>query len=478
MKRIIIAGLAFSLFSCSGDFLNIYPETSLNEGNFYKSDEEIITLVNGCYTSLRDIEKRTHWIISELKSDVLDQQTSSVAGDFTTSRMDEVIAGADNLALNDFWNFSYKGIYNCNKAISVLENGKHTWTNTALQNRSAGEVYFLRALYYFNLARQFGDVPMVVTSITGLEAVDIKRSPVADIYNLIIADLDKAQSHLQAAVGAEEKGRVNYEASLGLLGKVYLTIQNYEAAEVVLKKVIDSGKFSLLPDYKDLFDPTNKDYKETLFAVQYSEATAALSNQFIFLNAPYTSKGEVTNRPNIALALAGNMRPTADLIAAFEPNDKRKSVSIAYWKGPDWDGIVADIPYCAKYKAPQTAALNWCGDNFPILRYSDVLLMYAEVLNNLNRTADAANYVAIVRARAGLTTDISALAKSQLDLLIEKERMLEFCFENQRWYDLVRKGRALEVMRAHGKAIADIQILAAIPSEQVLINKLNQNSGY
>ncbi len=478
MKRIIIAGLVFGLYSCSGDFLNIYPETSLNEGNFYKSDEEIVTLVNGCYTALRDLEKSTHWIISELKSDVLDQQTSSVAGNFTTSRMDEVIAGADNIALDDFWNFSYKGIYNCNKAISVLENGSHTWSNPALQNRSAGEVYFLRALYYFNLVRQFGDVPMVTVPVTGIEAVHIKRSPAAEIYSLITDDLTKAQTALQSSAGTEENGRVNYEAALGLSGKVFLTIKNNEAAEAVLKKVIDSGKFTLLPDYKDLFDPASKDFKETLFSVQYSEAAAALSNQFIFFNAPYTSKGEVTNRPNIALALAGNMSPTTDLIAAFEPGDKRKSVSIAYWNGPGWNGVVADIPYCAKYKAPQTAALNWCGDNFPVLRYSDILLMYAEVLNNLNRTTEAAGYVSQVRARAGLTSDISGLSKNELDLLIEKERMLEFCFENQRWYDLVRRGRALEVMRAHGKDMPDNQVLAAIPSEQILINKLEQNTGY
>ncbi|MCE7062197.1 RagB/SusD family nutrient uptake outer membrane protein [Dyadobacter sp. CY343] len=477
MKKIILAGLVLSLYSCSGDFLNIYPETSLNEGNFYSSDEEIITLVNGCYTSLRDIEKRTHWVISELKSDVLDQQTSSVAGDFTTDRMDAVIAGSDNLALDDFWNFSYKGIYNCNKAISVLESGSHVWSNAALKSRSSGEVHFLRALYYFNLVRQFGDVPVVTEPVTGLEAVNIKRSPVADIYALITEDLTKAQTHLEAAATVEENGRVNYAASLGLLGKVYLTTKNYQAAEVMLKKVIDLGKFSLLPDYKNVFDPANKDYKETLFSVQYSEAAAALSNQFIFFNAPYTSKGEVTNRPNIALSLAGNMRPSQDLIKAFEVGDKRKSVSIAYWRGPDWNGIVADLPYCAKYKAPQTAALNWAGDNFPILRYSDILLMYAEVLNNLNRTAEAIPFVNQVRERAGLKP-AAGLAKTQLDMLIEKERMLEFCFENQRWYDLVRRGRALEVMRAHGKQAPDAQVLAAIPSEQILINKLNQNTGY
>lgn len=478
MKNIMLTVLIFSLCSCSNDFLNIYPETSLNESNFYKSDEEYITLVNGCYTALRDIEKRTHWIISELKSDVLDEQTSSVAGDFTTSRMDGVIAGADNLALNDFWNFSYRGIYYCNKAIAVLENNNYSWKNSNLQNRSIGEVYFLRALYYFNLVRQFGDIPMVTTPITGVEAVNIKRSPVNEIYNLIISDLIKANNSLESTDNVAENGRVNYEASLGLLGKVYLTNKNFEAAEQTLKKVIDSGKFSLLANYADVFDPANKDFTETLFSVQYSEATAELSNQFIFFNAPYTSKGDVTNRPNIALGLAGNMRPSKEVIDAFEVNDKRKSVSIAYWNGPDWDGIIVNIPYCAKYKGPKNAALNWCGDNFPILRYSDILLMYAEVLNNLNRTSDAATYVLQVRQRAGLLNDLSNLSRNELDLLIEKERMVEFCFENQRWYDLVRRERAVEAMKVQGKNISPNQLVAAIPSEQILINKINQNPGY
>lgn len=478
MKKLLIAAFTLSMYSCSNDFLNVYPETSLNEGNFYKSDEEIITLVNGSYTALRSIEKRTHWIIAELKSDILNEQVSSVAGDFTTSRMDGVIAGSDNLALNDFWNFSYKGIYNCNKAISIIERESYTWTSPTLQNRSAGEVYFLRALYYFNLVRQFGDVPIVTVPVIGSEAVKIKRSPISDVYTLIINDLNTAQLKLQAAEGTEVNGRVSYGAALGLLGKVYLTLKNDKDAEVVLKKVIDTGKYSLLPDYAKLFDPANKDYKETIFSVQYSEATAELSNQFIFFNAPYTSKGAVTNRPNIALSLAGNMRPSPEFLTSFETNDKRKAVSVSYWNGPDWDGVTANIPYCSKYKGPQTAALNWCGDNFPILRYSDILLMYAEVLNNQGKTAEAAGYVFKVRERAGLVNDISALNKTQLDLLIEKERMLEFCFENQRWYDLVRRGRAIEVMKAQGKTVAPTQLLAAIPSEQILINKLDQNKGY
>lgn len=158
--------------------------------------------------------------------------------------------------------------------------------------------------------------------------------------------------------------------------------------------------------------------------------------------------------------------------------DKRKEVSINYWTGPDWNGVVAAIPYCSKYKPPQSSPLNWAGDNFPVLRYSDVLLMYAEVLNSQGRTMEAIPYVYMVRERSGLIGSLSGLSQKELDLLIEKERMVEFCFENQRWYDLIRRGRALEVMRDHGIEMTENQLLAALPGEQILINKLPQNPGY
>ena len=494
---IIIICLLFTVCSCSDNFLEIYPETSLNEGNFYQSDEELTILVNGCYVPLSGYSKRDHWIMSELKSDNMTIQVSSSAGDFSSWATDALLAGSDDLTIKDFWNLSYNGIYRCNKVISIYEELIYTWSNEELKNRSIGEVYFLRALYYFDLVRQFGDVPLVTKNISGKEAVAIKRSPVDEVYKLIISDLNNAQEHLSEATQIEVNGRVNESAALGLLGKVYLTQKDYIASEKVLKMVIVSGKFSLLPNYADLFNPVFKDFKETIFSVQCSEGAADLSNNFIFFNAPYLSKGDVTNRPNIALALAGNMQPSQDLIDAFEVGDKRKNVSINYWTGPDWTGVISAIPYCSKYKPPQSSPLNWCGDNFPVLRYSDILLMYAEVLNNQGRTMEASSYVFMVRERAGLTNDISDLSKSNLDLLIEKERQVEFCFENQRWYDLVRRDRVLEVMNAHFvssiynnpyfsnafvnyplSGMAPYQILAALPGEQILVNKLEQNPGY
>ena len=156
---------------------------------------------------------------------------------------------------------------------------------------------------------------------------------------------------------------------------MYLTTHQYELAAGALKELIDLGKYSLLPAYSDLFNPAAKDFKETIFAVQYSENTAELANRFLFWFAPWSSGGEVTKRPNITLQGGGWNQPTDDLLAAFEAGDTRKDVSIAFWTGKDWDGAIRAIPYCNKFKAPLAAPDDRTGDNFPILRYSDILLM-------------------------------------------------------------------------------------------------------
>ncbi|MFD1165726.1 RagB/SusD family nutrient uptake outer membrane protein [Sphingobacterium daejeonense] len=476
MKKLIYITIIFLMSSCSNEFLDLYPETSLNESNFYKSDEEFISLVNGSYIPLRNLNKTVMWDVSEVKSDNMDLQPSNT--NIEQSRNENFLMSSSSIVHKSLWDNAYKGIYNCNKTLNAIEGSDYTWNNEFLKDRSLGEVYFLRALYYFELGRQFGGVPLVLTEINSQDAVNIKRSPIQDVYQQVVSDLTLAIDHLSKANDVHENGRASLTAAQGLLGRVYLTQKDFSKAESILNTVIKSGKHGLLSNYADVFNPSKKDYYETLFSVQFSESAAELANNFIFFNAPYTSKGEVTGRPNVAIQVNIAIKPTQNLINSFNENDLRFTTSIGKWTGSDEKGGTADYFYCAKYKGPQTAILGWSGDNFPILRYSDILLMYAEVLNELNRTGEAINYVKMVRDRAGLTENLVGLSKVDLGLLIEKERRLEFCFENHRWFDLVRTGRALEVMKALGKDIKQEQLLAPIPGDQVLINNLEQNPGY
>jgi starch-binding outer membrane protein, SusD/RagB family len=491
MKKILFLILII-VSACSNDFLEIYPKTTLNEGNFYQSEEEYITLANGCYTPMRDYEKNWHWVIAEMRSDNSSYHHSTQAGEQTRMAIDQFIASSSDFTFDSYWKYSYAGITRCNKLLYELDRTTITWSES-YKERCYGEALFLRALYYFNLVRQFGGVPLVLKPITSVEAVDIKRSTKDIIYENIINDLQNAVSNFSNATDIEEDGRANWSAAASLLGKVYLTLHDYTNAESILDEVINLNKYILLPDYADLFDPSNKDFNETIFAIQYSEGSGELSQQFIFQFAPPNSKGEVTNRPNISLGSGPKWnKPTQDLLDAFEQGDYRKDVSIGYWTGEDWDGEIKDIPYCKKYKPPITAPNNWCGDNFPIIRYADVLLMYAEVLNEQGKTIEAIPYIEQVRQRAGLSEPLSGYDKISLRELIAKERQVEFCFENHRWYDLLRTGKAIEILSSHGirekekKPYLDpgafemdeYKLLAPIPVEQVLLNEIEQNPGY
>lgn len=484
-----------SLFvGCSSDFLEIYPETTLNEGNYYKSENEYILLTNGCYIPMRNYYKEAFWVLSEIPSDNSSFQYCPHDGGGLERRNADLFQVTANDGYNtSFWNISYNGITRCNKLIYEVLKSDDIWITDGYKERCLGEGYFLRALYYFNLVRQFGGVPLVIAPITSQESVNIKRSSESVIYDQIILDLNQATNFLEKADSKEEVGRANYAACLALLGKVYLTMHQYKEATIALQKVVDLKRYELLPNYNDLFNPAKKDYVETIFAIQYSENNRDLSNQFCFQFAPWSSRGEITHRPNINInnGRYGWNQPTMDLIEAFEEGDKRKDVSIGYWYGEDWNGEKRNIPYCCKFKPPMSALDDRCGDNFPVLRYSDVLLMLAEALNEQGETAQALPLVEQVRVRAGLGMP-KGLDKNALSDLIARERQVEFCFENQRWYDLKRTGKALKVLKVHGmkeKAnkpylnantylMEEYMLLLPIPPDEILLNGLEQNPGY
>lgn len=494
-KLIFLLGVCI-LSSCSNDFLELFPKTSLNQSNFFQTQDQYILLANGCYVPMRDYYKDAYWTMTELMSDnssyqnsTLDQGALKYKAAFAL-----YIVLPENSYLQTFWSNSYNGIYNCNILLADIERPNVTWASESIKERCYGEAFFMRAFYYFNLVREFGGVPILTKPTSPKDAIGIQRSTESQVYETIVADLKDAITHFSKATDVEENGRANLGAANALLGKVYLTLHNYADAEVALKTVITSNKYALLANYVDVFNPSKKDFKETIFSVQYSEGSAALSNRFIFWFVPWTSAGEITLRPNISIANTnhGFNQPTNDLINAFEPGDLRKDVSIKFWTGKDWDLVVRTIPYCGKFKPPISSTVDRCSDNFPVIRYSDVLLMYAEALNNQGKTGLAIPYVQQVRNRAGLTASLSGYNQASLDVLIAKERQIEFCFENQRWFDLKRTGKALEVMTAHAareKALKswlipsayqlnENKFLLPIPSQEITANHLEQNPGY
>jgi hypothetical protein len=293
------------------------------------------------------------------------------------------------------------------------------------------------------------------------------------VYTTIVSDLTQAGGLLPDSYSGSNVGRATSGAAKSLLGKVYLTRKQYSEAARVLKEVIDGGQYALLPSYADVFRVENANHKESIFEVQYKANSQGRGSPFATLFTPRTGNAGILLTGQGATQ--GYNRPSPDMISAYPAGDLRKDASLA----PNWtDGArVNNDPYIKKYLSRQSAVSD--GDaNWFVLRYADVLLMYAEALNELGRTSEASPYLNQIRRRAGLSP-LDGLGQAQMRLALEQERRVELAFEGHRWFDLLRTGRAIEVMNSKGFNITSRDLLYPIPQSQIDINpELRQNDGY
>ena len=472
----ILAGLlVLSVTSCNDKFLDLAPIAQANTNTFFKTPADMLNALNAAYGSLQSGgQYGTNYVYAEIPSD---DTTPVLSGSVTDQdEFDKFYPRTTNPFLASRWTDSYRGIYRCN---AVIDRITAVQMDETLKKRITGEAKFLRALMYFNLVRVFGDVPLVLKEITDpAEGYDFARSPVTEVYAQIIKDLSDAESVLPATYTSADIGRATRGAAKGLLGKVYLTRKQYAEAAAKLKEVIDLGVYDLLPNYADVFKAANKNHKESIFDVQYKKGTIGEGSGFGNAYAPENSGNLV-----IQFGGGGNNRPTPDLEKAYEPGDLRKDVSMSTGY-TNASGVRVDYNYVKKYAdVPQTNGNS--DDNWPVLRYADVLLMYAEALNETSKTAEALPYLNRIRKRAGLA-DKSISTQADMRLALEQERRVELAFEGQRWFDLVRTGRALDVLKAKAATIGiktsltENNLIFPIPQSQIDINpsKIKQNPGY
>ena len=236
---IAIALLGFSFSSCS-DFLEQNPQTDLSENDFYKTADDILSAVNGAYSSLQEGDIYGNWyVFGEIPSDNTRNQLS---GSVTTqNEFDQFYIDTQNSMIANFWKAAYKVINRTNTILGRIDGIE---INTELANRYKLECKFIRALMYFNLVRVYGDVPLVLKEISISESYDILREPKENVYNQIIADLKEAQD-LPVSYSTAEDGRATQGAAKALLANVYMTLHKYAEAETILAEIINSGRYSL-----------------------------------------------------------------------------------------------------------------------------------------------------------------------------------------------------------------------------------------
>ena len=479
---IAIALLGFSFSSCS-DFLEQNPQTDLSENDFYKTADDILSAVNGAYSSLQEGDIYGNWyVFGEIPSDNTRNQLS---GSVTTqNEFDQFYIDTQNSMIANFWKAAYKVINRTNTILGRIDGIE---INTELANRYKLECKFIRALMYFNLVRVYGDVPLVLKEISISESYDILREPKENVYNQIIADLKEAQD-LPVSYSTAEDGRATQGAAKALLANVYMTLHKYAEAETILAEIINSGRYSLLENtpgslnidgYKNVFSPVNHNSKEGIFEIQFLKGGYGEGSNYANNFAPENSGTNV-----VAVGgTGGNNIPEMDIYNAYEEGDLRRdfSMSLGYYDNRKNNEWVESRYVCKFMDGPYQN--NDASNNYPVIRYADVILMYAEALNQNGKTAEACKYLNMTRRRGfGYQTtetspvDLQTTDKAQFALMVEQERRVELAFENHRWFDLIRTGRAVEVMRSKGFSLNETNLICPIPQKQIVVNpKLTQN---
>ncbi|WKN32456.1 RagB/SusD family nutrient uptake outer membrane protein [Porifericola rhodea] len=458
MKKIfiIIILLNLSAISCQDDFLTIVPETSLSSATFFKTEADFQQAVNGAYVPLRNIVNDRAWLLGEMHSDNTYYARNILFG--ATEQQEDIADFAipsdggvtTNTHVLNQYRLDYQIIARTNQILSAIDEVEF---DAESKNNLKGQALFLRGYAYFELVRYFGQAPLHLSPVTEREEAALPLSTEEELYAQIISDVEEA-TRLLPPKSQQGDGRATSGAAKTLLANVYIVQQKWAEAEALLKEVVNSGEYELMPEYADAFSTStgNKNNQESVFEVQFKEGPDGLNGDFLyrFMPRPITQEELVTitgtSNPQ-PLNGEGNNIPTPDIIAAYEEGDKRKEASIGYIQisGSFWkDGV---YPYIKKYAEPH-ALHNNHGMNWPIYRYSEVLLFLAEALHEQGKSGEAADYLNQVRSRAGL-----APASGDLREAIYQERRVELAFENKRWFDLVRTGRAIEVITAYGNRI-------------------------
>jgi tetratricopeptide (TPR) repeat protein len=394
------------------------------------------------------------------------------------------------------WQIHYQGVSRANTVIDIVPEIKMDET---IKNRLIGEARFLRALFYFNLVRFYGDVPLLTSLKTSLTDAMGPRTPKDQVYKQIIDDLTFAENNLPNTYAAADVGRATKGAAKILLGKVYLTMQNFQSCVTKLAEVLESEAaygYGLHENYKDNWEKATENGKESVLTIEYMESPG-VGNGMMEMQGPKYSIPGGFQAIGINNANEADI-PTRDLYSQFLDEDTRKSETMRteFFHVTTGAKVVSSIPLFVKYWEDGEKIVGNCDVNFHILRYADALLMYAEALNETGQSAKAHDILNRVRTRAFKSASYNFIGLSQADFrtAVWQERRLELAMEGHRWFDLVRTGRLVQRMKDHAayeasvaesnkvqiaQNVKDHMVLMPIPQRELDLNpNLVQNPGW
>lgn len=491
----IIFTLLAVLSSCEDDLYQA-PISEQSTEDFYRNTSDMEIAVNGVYNTLKDYAM-LHFYLSEVRSDNVYSPGTGVRDWNPVNNFEQTLATNDLMA--DAWSINYKGV---SRANLVLENiTEDNVPDETTRYRMIGECEFLRALFYFDLVRWFGKVPVYSKVISVTEALEIPRASVTEVYELVVSDLKDAIDKLP--VSYDTPGKSTSGAARALLAKVYLTMSGndygidgpclgedkYEEALAQLDTVITNGVYGWVDDYASIFDYNNENNADIVFDVQAID-DGQTGDRGVGAIAPTLMYLESYAKINISFAggvsADSPIAPSDNFLNSFDTNDVRDDFSILMSFIDENDNTISEPQYVKFLDLNNQPAdrYNW-EINFPVIRYTDVLLMKAEALIQLDKEQSTVDdIVNKVRTRAG----IDEVSNVTLDMLLE-ERRKEFMAEGLRWHDLVRTGKVLDIMNAWeqeddaSNVISSIDandIIYAVPQDQIEVKEglYDQNPDY
>ncbi|MCE2789355.1 MAG: RagB/SusD family nutrient uptake outer membrane protein [Saprospiraceae bacterium] len=488
----IVAGLLL-LTSCNDDFLVRQPIIGVTEENFYKTEADALAAVNAAYATLQfQISPAGHfrWFWGDIMSDDA-VKGGSGDNDANSLLQLETFKGPVNTdLLESEWGANYEGIYRANV---VLEKVPAIQMDEKMKQRILGEARFIRAWNFYNLVIMFGGVPLADHVLAPSE-YNLTRATAEEVWVLIEKDLTEAIPALwpRSEYSVADLGRVTKGSAQALLVKAYLWQKKWPQARLVAEDLIKSGEYKLVPKYEDIFTLAGENNSESVFEIQYMNASGGNwgknnANEGSFTNVFQRARGQFGG--------FGFNIPTQDFVSEFtkegfeDPRLKSTVFRVGDAMGDrgiftiEATGGVPYLYYPKKYFSNRSEDAPFGdpnpngGSNDRVIRFSDVLLMHAEACYQTGDEANARKSLNEVRSRVSIPV-ISASGEALLQA-IYRERRLELGLESHRFFDLVRTGRATDVLGKLGFK-SGVHELFPVPQSQILATggAITQNPGY
>jgi hypothetical protein len=492
-KYLLLVISSLIIISGCSKFLEEPDRSNFTKENYFKKPEHAESIINSIYEDMRNVLgggfNGGPWMMLEFASGLANTELGQAQNSIFVRNL---VNNSDNAYGQTYWTNFYRGIANANLAISKIPDIK---MDENVKKKLLGEARYLRAMYYYDLVRIFGSIPLISEPVDlGSKNLYPEPASIDNIYKLIESDLLEAEK--SGLPFKDPSGRVSLGAVKSLLASVYLTMAGFplnkpeyfaKSAEKALE-VINSNQYTLFTSYDDLHLASRKNSGEFIFQVQYLENILPSNWQTSII--PYNQG--ISNYTDETGAIFANK----EFIESYEKGDKRAAEKQFYYSSYTLRGDRNQSKNLGGYYLfkhfdvlAQTSTTS-SGLNWTLLRYPEVLLIYAEAANEVSGpTPTILNAINLIRKRADLPS-LNGFSKDDLRIAIWKERWYELSFENKTWYDMVRLRKAFNVFTktfepfvghkfSYGPTLSEKELLFPIPTAEIRNNnKLKQNKGY